>query len=100
MNLQFSKAIGITQMLVALAIAGSIRQLFAQTPTVLDPTFASDAGANDDVFALLRQTDGKVLLGGQFFTYNGISRSKIARLESDGSLDLSFDPGAGTTNGD
>jgi len=35
MNMRFSKAIGITQMLVVLAITGSIRQLLAQTPTVL-----------------------------------------------------------------
>ena len=42
------------------------------------------------------QPDGKILIGGNFDTYNGTTRNKIARLNADGSLDTSFDPGAGT----
>jgi hypothetical protein len=45
------------------------------------------------VFVL--QPDGKVLIGGEFTTFNGTSRNRISRLNADGSLDLSFDPGAG-----
>jgi len=35
------------------------------------------------------------LIGGAFSTYNGIPRNGIARLNTDGSLDTSFDPGTG-----
>jgi uncharacterized delta-60 repeat protein len=41
------------------------------------------------------QNDGKIIIGGYFTTVQGTSRNLIARLNSDGSLDSSFDPGAG-----
>lgn len=71
----------------------------------LDRTFDPGLGAEgkvvqgDDkdpfVFALAVQTDGKVLLAGNFRTYNGLLRNGIARLNPDGSLDAAFDVGAG-----
>ncbi len=39
------------------------------------------------------QADGKVLIGGYFWGYNGVYRPGFARLNTDGSLDTSFDPG-------
>ncbi|MEI9961771.1 MAG: delta-60 repeat domain-containing protein [Limisphaerales bacterium] len=44
------------------------------------------------------QPDGKVLMGGEFTHVNGISRNYLARLNSDGSVDSTFDPGT-TLNG-
>ena len=45
------------------------------------------------------QSDGKVLIGGGFTTYNGTSRGYVARLNSDGSLDTGFlATGAGADN--
>jgi uncharacterized delta-60 repeat protein len=41
------------------------------------------------------QPDGKVLVGGSFSTVNGVSRKNIARLNNNGSLDTSFNPGIG-----
>ena len=41
------------------------------------------------------QSDGKIIIGGHFETFNGVSRNKIVRLNTDGSLDLSFNPGTG-----
>lgn len=38
------------------------------------------------------QSDGKILIGGNFDSINGIRRYNIARLNNDGSLDMSFDP--------
>jgi uncharacterized delta-60 repeat protein len=38
--------------------------------------------------------DNKILIGGSFNSYNGISRSKIALLLSDGTLDTTFEPAA------
>ncbi|HQQ63098.1 MAG TPA: delta-60 repeat domain-containing protein [Pseudomonadales bacterium] len=44
------------------------------------------------------QRDGKILVGGAFTSVNGVSRSRIARLNPDGGLDSSFDPGAGAND--
>ena len=54
-----------------------------------------DPNANNDVRALALQADGKILVGGFFTSIGGQTRNRIARLNSDGSLDASFDPNAG-----
>jgi uncharacterized delta-60 repeat protein len=57
----------------------------------LDSGFlATGAGANGAVISLLVQSDGKVLIGGNFPAYNGTARGSVARLNSDGSLDTGF----------
>jgi uncharacterized delta-60 repeat protein len=61
----------------------------------LDTSFNPGTGANNRIVSIIRQPDGKFLIGGQFTTYGGTSRNYIARLESDGSLDTAFDPGTG-----
>jgi uncharacterized delta-60 repeat protein len=61
----------------------------------LDTTFDPGTGANDQVWAVAIQSDGKVLIGGDFTQVNGVGRGRIARLNPDGSVDTSFDPGAG-----
>jgi uncharacterized delta-60 repeat protein len=69
----------------------------------LDPTFAHGGGhgANGGYISkLIIQPDGKVLIGGSFTSYNGTLRNGIARLNSDGSLDTSFDPGSGLFHDD
>ena len=48
-----------------------------------------------EVQALALQPDGKVLIGGSFTSVNGTNRIRLARLNADGSLDGSFDPGTG-----
>lgn len=65
-----------------------------------DPTFnPSDTGygngADSYLFASVVQPDGKIIIGGSFETYKNVGRSKIARLNANGSLDISFDPGEG-----
>jgi len=61
----------------------------------LDDTFNAGAGPNGPVFALALQPDGKVVLGGGFTMINGTNRKSVARLNVNGSLDASFDPGTG-----
>lgn len=56
----------------------------------VDPTFSSGAGFDNTVNSLAIQTDGKILAVGNFLNYQGIARSYVARLNSDGSLDSSF----------
>ncbi len=65
---------------------------------VVDPGFSPGSGPNSEVKAVAVQPDGKILIGGYFSTYNGVARSRIARVNVDGSLDTSFDPGAGADN--
>ena len=48
------------------------------------------AGANNAVFSIARQSDGKILIGGAFTVVNGDSRNSIARLNDDGSVDQGF----------
>jgi len=61
----------------------------------VDTTFNPGTGANNWVVCLAVQSDGKVLIGGVFSDYNGALRERIARLHVNGSLDTTFDPGAG-----
>jgi uncharacterized delta-60 repeat protein/uncharacterized repeat protein (TIGR01451 family) len=62
----------------------------------LDFTFASlPGGADEEVRALALQTDGRILIGGDFMSYDGINRSHFARVNLDGTLDWQFDPGSG-----
>ncbi len=59
----------------------------------LDPNFArvQFAGHGDTVSAVVVQpADGKIIIGGDFMTINGTQRLRIARLNSDGTLDMDF----------
>ena len=66
------------------------------TDGTLDTTFYPGTGTNDWVMAVALQPDGKVLIGGDFTQVNGTSHNRIARLNPDGTLDMTFDPGTGT----
>jgi uncharacterized delta-60 repeat protein len=67
----------------------------AGTPGTVDLTFDPGSGANGVVYALAVQGDGKVLIGGDFTAYNGTARNRIARLNNNGTLDTTFNPGTG-----
>lgn len=55
-----------------------------------------NSGANDSIYAMALQPDGKIVIGGNFTSFNGVNRYHIARLNADGSVDTSFNPGLGT----
>lgn len=57
----------------------------------LDKSFDMGEGFNDHDICISIQSDGKILVGGKFSTYNGSTCNQIARLLPDGSLDKSFD---------
>ncbi|WP_341900675.1 T9SS type A sorting domain-containing protein [Fluviicola taffensis] len=59
-----------------------------------DNTFNVGLGINSNVRAICLQSDGKILVGGDFTSVNGYSKSRIVRLNQDGSVDLSFDSSA------
>src|SRR5205085_6298534 len=62
----------------------------------VDLTFDPGIGPNGDVNAIAIQPDGRIVIGGTFIAYNGFARGGVARVLSDGSLDLTFDSGVGT----
>jgi hypothetical protein len=51
------------------------------------------------VLAVQTEVDGKVYVGGDFSTVDGVSRINLARLNADGSLDMSFSVGSGSSGG-
>ena len=67
----------------------------------LDSGFNPGAGGNSVyspwVYSLAVQADGKILVGGYFATLGGQGRTNIGRLNADGTLDTSFNPGADNT---
>ncbi len=63
----------------------------------LDTSFETGTGTNSTVEAVAVQADGKILIAGSFTQYNGAAVSRIARLNSDGSLDASFAPQVNST---
>jgi uncharacterized delta-60 repeat protein len=67
----------------------------------IDSTFnPAVEGPSAAVWCILLQADGRIILGGYFGTVNGQVRTNIARLHPDGTLDLTFNPGAPVTSGE
>jgi uncharacterized delta-60 repeat protein len=61
----------------------------------VDTSFDIGTGFNNTVTCISLQDDGKILVGGAFTTYRGISANRIIRLNSNGTRDTSFDIGVG-----
>jgi uncharacterized delta-60 repeat protein len=61
-----------------------------------DTGFTTGSGFNNDVNAIVIQSDGKILVGGRFTSYNGATlQNRIIRLNSNGTRDTSFAIGSG-----
>jgi uncharacterized delta-60 repeat protein len=61
---------------------------------LIDTTFMEPGtGPYGSVYAIAVQSDGKILVGGQFSTYNGASIDRLARINPDGTLDSTFTAG-------
>ena len=58
----------------------------------LDPSFHPGAGAGNDIRALALQSDGRILVGGRFSTFDGAAIHGLARLAVTGQLDTNFNP--------
>jgi uncharacterized delta-60 repeat protein len=63
-----------------------------------DTTFTTNTGTafNNRVYSLAIQSDGRIVIGGQFTTFNGATVSRIVRLNSDGTRDTTFTTNTGT----
>src|SRR5205814_635706 len=81
----------------ALCFSPAITNAQLSVPGQLDPSFAppSKSEPNGPVLALVTQPDGKILIAGDFTQAGRVNYQNVARLNRDGSLDASFNPGAG-----
>lgn len=74
----------------------------------VDTAFDIGAGAHElgstavpmRVHALALQTDGKVLVGGEFTGFQGVNARRLARLETNGQLDVGFQSAMGANGPD
>ena len=70
------------------------------TDGTLDTDFDPGSGLDASPQAFAVQTNGAVIIGGQFTSVNGVTRVRVARLMmTDGSVDSTFDVGAGPDAG-
>ena len=82
-----------------LLFIGALSNVSSAAPGDVDLSFDAGSGVNGTVTALAVQPDGKVIIGGSFTTVKGLMRRGIARLNSDGSGDSTFNPGTGIGSG-
>lgn len=61
----------------------------------VDAGFAIDTGANASIRSVVVQPDGKILVAGDFTSFAGNAFNRIVRLQPDGQIDASFNPGSG-----
>jgi uncharacterized delta-60 repeat protein len=64
----------------------------------LDASFNPGTGASDYLNSIAAQSNGRILIGGHFTSYNGTGRNRIARLNANGTLDTSLNPGTGAND--
>ena len=81
----------------ALSSQGGIARLNADgtLDTAFDSHTGVSGGSNHDVYDAVRQADGKIILGGDFTSVNGTPANRLARLNTDGTLDATFHYGTG-----
>lgn len=71
---------------------GAARSCLAKVNGTLGSLLTYSGSADSAVFTIALQRDGKALVGGTFLSMNGTPRSRLARLNVNGTLDMDFDP--------
>ena len=76
--------------------SGTVRQAIARynADGTFDSSFNAAISAGGQVTALVVQPDAKILLAGVFTNIGGAARTNLARLNTNGSLDTSFNAGS------
>jgi uncharacterized delta-60 repeat protein len=75
------------------AVRGETHQKIAKLGLNGNTEAGFDSGSgfdNSSIYRLAVQIDGKILVGGNFFSYNGTTKSGLLRLHPDGTLDSGF----------
>lgn len=63
--------------------------------THIDTSFAVGTGASNIINKINIQSTGKIILSGDFQTFNGISKKRIVRVSQNGAVDSTFNSGLG-----
>lgn len=71
------------------------RILRLNTDGSVDTSFSIGTGFNTTASVMALQSDAKIIVGGNFTTYNGVTANRIIRLNDDGSVDSSFNTTTG-----
>jgi uncharacterized delta-60 repeat protein len=61
---------------------------------LIDSSFRPGTGANGIIRDVDLLPNGQILIAGDFTSYDGVSRGRVARLNSDGTVDQAFNPPA------
>ncbi|MWB93616.1 calcium-binding protein [Flavobacterium sp. GA093] len=64
----------------------------------IDPTFVLGEGFNGKVYTTFIQPDGKIIVGGSFTSFAGITANRLVRLQANGTYDASFNTTLETNN--
>ena len=78
----------------------NIARLNADGSVESTATFNPGTGPNSEVWNIAVQADGKILFGGFFTSVNGQARTRLARLNADGTVEstATFNSGSGPDN--
>lgn len=92
-------------MVAALVVFGVAAPVWATTSGWgPDPVFTANVGSGFQslpVTSVAVQTDGRILAGGRFTTFNGSPAGRLVRLNADGTIDATFNANLGAGfNGD
>ena len=78
-------------------IGGQPRNRIARLDAITGLADSFDPNANDAVYAIALQADGKILAAGNFTSIGGQTRNRIARLDATTGLADSFNPNANSS---
>ena len=92
-SMPFDKASVVVIMLLLITSIWS-NKMHAQSAGTYDPSFMS-VDIDQNIRVLLPQEDGKILVGGSFNSIQGAPIQYLTRLNSDGTLDNTFQTGTG-----
>jgi uncharacterized delta-60 repeat protein len=80
-------------------IGGAARTRVARLNTdgTADTGWTTTLSSSAEPNAIIFQSDGKAVIGGNFTTVSGTTRNRIVRLNTDGTLDTGYNPDANQT---
>jgi uncharacterized delta-60 repeat protein len=73
-------------------VSGDGKVYYSASTVSVDKSFNPGTGTDRDIRCMALQPDGKILIGGMFTNFNGVDCQKLARLNTNGTLDTTFTP--------